>query len=183
MLELLVLPALAVAVAFLVLRLITRWAAFSITRQVESKLRAADHIVNEGHVPEQWIRLHRERLDPIRHEGEGADVMERLGHRAQEHCLRQLDGLIRFFRRESFFDSPETRDTMLHLLRETRDQWAAEGWQALVRLDADPQQPAREIKADVDCLHSEMASIPEMTRGRRRASGQSSCSKKQMGEG
>ena len=142
MFEVLVLLALATGVAFFVLRLITRWAAFSITRQVESKLRAADCIVNERQVPEPWIRPYRQRIDAMRCKGGGSDAIEQLGRRAHQHRLRQIDGLIRFFQRQSFFDSPETRDTMLHLLQETRDQWVTEGWQILLGREADPQKHA-----------------------------------------
>lgn len=61
--------------------------------------------------------------------------MEQIGRGALKHCLRQIDALIRFFREESYFDTPETRAILLRCLQETRNQWATEGWRTLMGLE------------------------------------------------
>ena len=114
------------------IQLTTRWALFRATRQIEHRFRAAEAIVNEGQVPEMWVRSFRQRIDKIRQSGGTDDDIERVGRQAHQHCLRQLDSLIRFLQDKDFFDSPETRSIVLKSLHQQRDKWATEGWQALI---------------------------------------------------
>jgi hypothetical protein len=106
-------------------------------KQAEDRFRAADEIINQGQVPEVWTHSFSQRIDRISRLGAAGDDIERVGRRAHEHCLRQLDSLIRFLSKGNFFDSPETRATLLESLHEKRDKWAAGDWRALIEFGAD----------------------------------------------
>ena len=120
---------------FFIIRLLTRWAARTLTGQIETKLRDAECIINEKQVPESWLRPYHKRMEAIHRQDGSVERMERIGHRARKHCLRQIDGLIRFFQEASYFDTPQTRATLLRSLQETRDQWATESWRTLMGLE------------------------------------------------
>jgi hypothetical protein len=122
------------AVTFLI-KLIIRWAALKVSRQMESRHRAAEAIINQGRVPEAWIGPFRDRIDAIRSNGGTNDDVERIGRRAQKLCLREIDSLIGFFEKGGFVDGSQTRRTLLESLRERRDAWAAGEWPVLMELD------------------------------------------------
>jgi hypothetical protein len=112
----------------LLTQFLIRRAAVQGSRYIESRFRAAECIVNEGRVPEAWVRTFYRRVDAIRRRGGTADSMEQEGQRLRKRCLRELDSLTRFFQGGTFVDSPATRDILIQSLQDERSRWAAEEW-------------------------------------------------------
>ena len=109
-----------------------RWALERVERSIVDKYRAAECVVNEGRVPEAWTGGYRERIAKLRAAGASRDDLEEVGRRAQEHCLRELDALVRVFQTSRAVDSEDTRRVLLDALQQRRDQWATESWEALI---------------------------------------------------
>ena len=127
------LPMLAAVVALLLFAALgTRWAVDWMQRRLLEKQRAADCIINDGQVPEPWIGRFRLRFAEARQAGSSSGELEEVGRRAQQHCLKQLDGLMRHYRTTSLVEDEETRRILLEALQERRDQWASGGWEALL---------------------------------------------------
>lgn len=132
MLPMLLVSIVAVAVVMVLLVLSTRWAMQYVLDYIAIRQRAAQCIVEEGRVPEEWARPYRRRLDSLQRKGGSPAEAERIGQRAQARFLRQLDDLTRYFERARCFDTEETRRLVLRSLEERRDQWAAAAWQDLL---------------------------------------------------
>lgn len=125
--------ALIVGVMLLLMRATMTWVARWAARRAESQFRAIEHIANAGRPPEEWLLPYRQIIEKLHQSGASTDAIERQGRKAQQHCLRRLDQLIHFMKDGSFYDSPESKITVLERMEERRAQWAAQGWQALVQ--------------------------------------------------
>ncbi len=112
-------------------------------KQFKARLNDADTIVNQGQVPESWIHPFRQRLEEVRPASvvlratAGRDKDERavarIEERAKKHCLKKLRSLIEFMENGQFYDSVETRETVLKTLKTQHDEWASSDWRALVQ--------------------------------------------------
>ena len=112
----------------LLTQFLVRRAAVQGSRYIESRFRAAECIVNEGRVPEAWVRSFHRHVDAVRRRGGTADEMAQASRRARKRCLRELDSLMRFFQGVTFVDSLATRDVLIQALQRERNRWAAEEW-------------------------------------------------------
>lgn len=126
--------ALAFTLIIFFVRWLTRWAVVMMQRQVEDKVRAAEAIVNDGVIPAAWVQPYHRRLATLQQGGGSAAEVARLGRQIQHQCLRQVDGLIRYFQGGAFVDSPYTRDVLIDALQQQRQRWAAQEWQTFVAL-------------------------------------------------
>jgi hypothetical protein len=132
MLEAMAVLALLVGVVIFLMQIMIRWGTTRLTQEVETRMRAAESIVNHNRLPEAWLRRDRERIAAIRRSGKDQEEIDRVGRKAVASSLRQIDGLIKFFETSPVLDSAESRETLLSSLREKRTLWAAERWQNLV---------------------------------------------------
>jgi hypothetical protein len=123
-----------VGLTLFIIRLIMRWGAYHISAQVEARFRAVDTIVNQERVPEDWIAPYREKISALRATSDSEQAIERLGHRAQRHCLKKIAALMRFFGQSAFFDTPDSQRETQRLLQNQRERWQAADWRELVSL-------------------------------------------------
>jgi hypothetical protein len=122
-------------IALLLVRATLRWAAGQGARAAESRFRAVERIVNDGHPPDAWLEPHARRMEQLRRDGAAPGAIARESRRAQQRCLRELDRLVQLMKDGSFFDSPDTKADVLDALRERRAAWAAD-WRSLTGWDA-----------------------------------------------
>jgi hypothetical protein len=120
-------------IMLLLMRATLRWVAQSASRRAGAQFQAVEQIVNEGRPPESWLQPYRQKIERLHQRGASAVDIEREGREAQRHCLQRLDQLIRFLKDGSFYDSPESKVTVLETMEERRAEWAAQGWQALMQ--------------------------------------------------
>ncbi len=119
-------------VGFLLIGLLTRWTQKMLTGQVVGRLQAAEAIVNEGQIPEAWLRPYRKQAEAIQRRGGSGDDLARVAARAQADCLRRIDALIRMFDEGAFADTPETKKTVVDSLRAERERWVRLDWRQVI---------------------------------------------------
>ena len=137
----------AIAVSVLMIKLMADWGERIFVRVIGSKLSDAEQIVNEGKLPEAWVRPFRERIEAIQDKDGAESKMQRVGHQARQRCLRNLDAMIKFFQERNVTDGEATRRFLLGSLKEQRDRVAAATWQDLLAPQAsaqDEQPPAKD---------------------------------------
>jgi hypothetical protein len=126
----------------LLIKLMANWSEGWFVHSITSLLDDAGCIVNEGKLPEAWVRPFCRRIEAIRRKGGSESKMERVGHQARQRCLRKLDGLIKFFRERNVTDSEETRKFLLTSLQERRVWVATASWQDLLEPETGAQDTA-----------------------------------------
>jgi len=125
----------AIAVTIFLIRLFARGAMHWSGQLVASRFRAAEHIVEKGTAPEEWVGLYRRKIEAIRlAEGDG-DRVERVILRARRRCTRKLDELIRFFQGTPFVDTPGARHLLVRRLQDQRGRLETEDWRAFLGLE------------------------------------------------
>lgn len=132
MAEIILWMVLAFAVFLLIFRWIVQWATGAITRHVHGTLSAAESIVERGELPEPWLRPYRQQIDDLRRKGGSQAQVEQVAQRAQRHCLRRIDELIKNFESGGFVNNPETRLVLIAELRKARVRWAHADWPAVL---------------------------------------------------
>jgi hypothetical protein len=125
-----------IGIVLLLMRTTLAWVARWAARRAEVQFRDIERIANAGHPPEQWLLPYRQKIEKLRQRGANTATIERQGLKAQQHCLRRLDQLILFMKDGSFYDSPESKITVLETMQERRDQWAAQSWQTFMQSPA-----------------------------------------------
>jgi len=115
------------------------WGERYFTRTLHSTLSDTEQIVNEGKLPETWVQPFRERIEAIRREGGSRSKIERVGQKARQRFLRDMDDMIKFFQERNVTDGEGTRQFLLNSLREQRDRVAAAAWQDLLEPEASTQ--------------------------------------------
>jgi hypothetical protein len=139
MLKLVLISAVGLAACILMIKGLSDWGERQFVRAIGSRLSDAEHIVNEGKLPEAWVQPFRERIEGIRGKGGPESKLERVGHQARLRCLRNLDDMIKFFQERNVTDGEETRQFLLRSLKERRDWVAAAAWQDLLAPEASAQ--------------------------------------------
>ena len=132
MLEVIALLAVLVGIVSFLIHIMLRWGSFRLTGEIESRMRAAESIVNRDQLPDEWLKPYRKRIAALRERGKDQDEIEQVGRTALAGSLRQIDGLIKFFESSSLVDSAESRETLLGSLREKKMRWAAASWQSVL---------------------------------------------------
>ena len=120
---------------------VMRWGVGIATQELVSRLRAGESIVNDERVPEAWVAPYRTRIAAMRKAGKSQDDIDRVGLKALDYCLRQIDDLIRFYEKANVVDTADTRDVLLEALRDARERWRKQGWRVML---TPHEQPERE---------------------------------------
>jgi hypothetical protein len=139
MVKLVLISAVGIAVCVLLIKLMADWGERYFTRALSSTLNDTEHIVNEGKLPETWVQPFRERIEIIRRKGGTESQTERVGQKARQRFLRDLDDMIKFFQERNVTDGEETRQFLLASLKEQQDRVAAAAWQDLLEPEASTQ--------------------------------------------
>lgn len=132
MFELLLWLLIPFTITLVTLRWLTRWAAHVVSRNIEAKMRAAEHLVNFHATPEEWLTKHRARFAAVQARGADEQQVTKVVDAARRDCLRRIDALIHYFGQGAFVDSPETRDTLVDALQSERKRMEEEDWRALL---------------------------------------------------
>ncbi len=119
-------------VAIVTLSFLGKWASGVIQRHIQERMEALDAIVNSGRVPDNWLKPYRKRAVGLLAQGHDQARLERLGRKAQKHCLRQVDGLIKDLKDGSFTQDPKTREFLLRELQRRRRLWERAEWSSLL---------------------------------------------------
>lgn len=105
-----------------------------VLEQFKVKLDDAYLIVNEGRPPDSWVEPFRNRVEEAfsgsrqgapRRVSPGNESLERVGEGARKRCLKKLKQLIKFMEMGQFYDSEQTRETVLKSLRSEYERWAS----------------------------------------------------------
>lgn len=131
MLEVLVVLGATIGVVAFLIQVIFRWGTVQLTREIELRMRAAETIVNHDRLPEAWLRRDRESIAAMRRSGRSQIEIDQAGSKALAGSLKRIDDLIRFFESSPLVDSAESREVLLHGLREHRRRFAEQGWAAV----------------------------------------------------
>ena len=142
--EIILQMAIFVGLTLFIIRLVMRWGAVNMSAQVEARFRAVDIIVNHDRVPEDWLASYRKKIDALRAGGGSDQQIERVSRRAQRHCLKKINDLMRFFSRGAFFDTPESRRETQRLLQTQHDRWGTASWRELL-VQAEQQKEPEEV--------------------------------------
>lgn len=114
-----------------------------VVRILDTRFTSLEQIVNDHRVPDVWLRPFRKKLGAARSAGAGDANLTRLGLRAQQRCLRKIEGLLDYATSVNFTDTRETKDIIVKELKAQREQWETMDWQAWVTvLDAPEAPPA-----------------------------------------
>ena len=84
----------------------------------------------------------REQIEGIQLKGGSESNMERVGRRARQRCLHNMDDTIKFFQERNVTDSEDTRQFLLGSLKKRRDWVATASWQDLLAPEASAQVAA-----------------------------------------
>jgi len=101
-------------------------------RTVYERHRCAEQILEDGRMPSSWYQefeqsyAKREAPNPGNRE---------FRIRTRRHCIRRLDGLLKYFDKAPVFESEEARRMLLADLRNTRERWADAVWQEIAPED------------------------------------------------
>jgi hypothetical protein len=132
----------AIVASIILIKLMADWGERQFVRNLASMLDDAGYIVNEGKLPEAWVQPFREQIDTIRRKSGSENKIEHIGCKARQRCLRNIDGLIKFFQERNVTDGEETRQFLLTSLKEQRGRVAAAAWQDLLAPEASAQNEA-----------------------------------------
>lgn len=115
-------PWLVVALGVVAILVITRFAAVLMNvvgeRAIGSKHRAAQHIVETGRIPPQWLEA------KARAAGATTDVQDV----ARRAAIEKLDALIAHFTTSPLVEDEETRQLLLGQLNQAHTAWRERPW-------------------------------------------------------
>lgn len=112
-----------------------RWLSAYIQRHIGERLDALDQIVNEGRVPETWLRRYRRRAARLKAADASTNQIARLEKVARKQCLANIKELQRYIEGTGVADSPQTRQFLLKELQEQAERWRDDQvWHELVDL-------------------------------------------------
>jgi hypothetical protein len=136
MAELVLISVVGLAACVLMIKVLSNWGERQFVRIIGARLSDAEHIVNEGQLPEAWVQPFRKRIEAIRRRGGSESKMERVGHQARQRYLHNLDDMIKFFQERNVTDGEDTRQFLLTSLKKRRDWVVAASWQDLLEPEA-----------------------------------------------
>lgn len=126
----------------LVIKWLTGWAARTAARDIETKIRAAEMLVNAHRLPDEWLTPYRIKLRKLQTNGAAENQITRVLESARKDCLQRISRLVDFFKQGAFADSPATRDTLVSALQAEYRRLENQDWQAI--LDTEGTQMNRE---------------------------------------
>ena len=97
-------------------------------RVVYDRHRNAEHIINTGQVPDQWIGPYFKKMDEARKK-DGVDETERerritvLDRKAKRNSIKRIDDLLRYFSRAPVFADDHSRRVLMEQLEAAKAQW------------------------------------------------------------
>ncbi len=136
--------------AYFVGRLISGY----LQHHIEERLDALDQIVNEGRVPDSWLKPFRRRAARLRKAGASERRIRRLERAARKQCLIRIEELQRYAGGSGVADTEDTRHLIVTSLQEEAERWRDdEAWHELV----DFTQPERVVVRDDSLPRSDEA--------------------------
>jgi len=132
MLEMILAAMVPFILILLVIHWMTRWASRKVTRDIAAKIWAAEVLVDQRQLPEEWLVPHRAKLSSLPASGAGDRQVAQVAAAARKDCLRRIDGLIGFFERGTLFDGPRTRDSVVAALQSERRRLENEDWHEIL---------------------------------------------------
>jgi hypothetical protein len=129
MFELVLILGLTIGLATFLFQILTRFATWAVAGSVESRMRAAESIVNEERIPPFWIRSYQAKRDELIKQGAGPEVLADLGRKAQSDCIKRIDDLLHFFENDRIVDSYESRIVLQKALQQAKKNWQAASWE------------------------------------------------------
>lgn len=115
--------AVALGVLFALISYSLLWLQRQAGRQFEQKFADANQIIQTGRPPVAWVQKERRQIETLSPPGKDARASARIGNRAKRHCLHQLHHLTRFLENGRFYDSLETRESIVEQLQAIHEQW------------------------------------------------------------
>ena len=92
---------------------------------------SAEYIVEHHSVPPAWQAKLGKRLKGLQHDSAEPRLRERHRARAKRACLRQLDKLIKHFKRTSLVVDEEARDILVSELSRVDEEWRGRSWEQM----------------------------------------------------
>lgn len=126
----------------LVIKWLTGWATRTVTQDIETKIRAAETLVNAHRLPDEWLVPYRIRLRKLQTNGAAENQITQVLESARKDCLQRISSLVHFFKQGAFADSPATRDVLVSALQAEYRRLESQDWQAI--LNAEGTQTNRE---------------------------------------
>jgi hypothetical protein len=108
--------------------------AGQVTRHFNARFRAADEIINQDRVPEDWIKEHHRKIQQAESKGRGEAEIERLGRRAKNDVIKRIKRLRKFLDSGNYYDSLKTKEMVLETLYEQEQRWSEDHWQDLLAM-------------------------------------------------
>jgi hypothetical protein len=132
MLEMILVAMIPFILILLVIHWMTGWASRKLTRDIGAMIRAAEELVEQRQLPEEWLAPHRVKLSSLPASGAADQQVAQVAAAAKKDCLRRIDGLIRFFERGSLSGDPATRDSVVAALQSERRRLENEDWHEIL---------------------------------------------------
>jgi hypothetical protein len=132
MLEMILLALIPFTLILLVIHWMSKRATRTVNQDIERKIRAAETLVNQHQLPEEWLAPHRAKLSGVAARGAGDRRVARVVDAARKDCLQRIDELIQFFKRGLLVDSPKTRDSLVAALQSERRRLEKQEWQEIL---------------------------------------------------
>ncbi|MBX3000210.1 MAG: hypothetical protein KF893_16930 [Caldilineaceae bacterium] len=132
MLEVILLVLIPFLLALLMIKWFTDWGSRTVTRDFEAKIRAAESLINEHRVPDEWLDPYRERLAALQTRNASLQQQERLIASARKECLQRINQLIKVFERGAFVGSQRTSNELVAALQAQRRRLENEDWHFLL---------------------------------------------------
>ena len=132
MLEIILLMLIPFVLALLMIKWFTDWGARTVTRDFEAKIRAAESLINEQRVPDEWLDPYRDRLTALQRRNASQQQQEQLIASARKTCLQRITQLIEVFKRGAFVGNQRTSDELVTALQAQRKRLENEDWHTLL---------------------------------------------------
>lgn len=117
-----------------------RWAMQYVQKFLEGRLEALREITEEEKVPAAWSAPYQGRIARVQRGGGSAAQIARIQRRARQHCLRQMDELIKYVQGVRFEDTQNTQRLLLEKLREQKGRWETATWDAMMAMRASEEE-------------------------------------------
>jgi hypothetical protein len=132
MFEIILLVLIPFVLALFMIKWFTDWGARTVTRDFEAKIRAAESLINEHRVPDEWLDPYRDRLTALQTRNASLQQQERLIASARKACLERTTQLIKVFERGAFVGSQRTSHELVSALQVQRKRLENEDWHTLL---------------------------------------------------
>jgi hypothetical protein len=135
--------AVLLGVFFFILTYSLYWVIAQTLRKTESMFRAADEIINGEQVPAVWLEPYKKKIDTLREKDGREKEIDRLGERAKRDVIKRIRRLRAFLAQGNYYDSPDTKMTVLDTMDQREQEWQKWAWPELFeRRTVEPTNPA-----------------------------------------